>query len=59
MTAHDSATGLELDYRYAGDGTLRVDCPHCPGSHGYVFYTVPEAVAMTAAGDACQPWYRP
>jgi len=46
MTAPDPTT-----YRYASDGTLRVDCPHCPRAHGFVGYSPVEAVAMLA--DHC------
>lgn len=33
-------------YWYAGDGTLRVECPHCPSAHGFVGYSPREAIAM-------------
>lgn len=45
---HDTARGLAPEEAYvASDGTLRVPCYGCSRpTHGYVGYTLAEAVAM-------------
>lgn len=45
---------LQRSAYYAGDGTLRVPCPHCYAlTHAFVGYSIREAARKVQRGEAC------